>query len=360
MKSNLKFYSLILILNIFFNQKCLSQSEISLALNGGFILNHSQKMTHLTQSHPVGVEFSFMKNTDGNKKWHQLYYFPLTGISINIISFQKQSIGNSITIYKKIQIPIFKKNKHRCTFDLGVGPAFFTNRFNRKDNHKNHVISSTITGSFLGGISYNYHLNPKTNLMIALGINHFSNGAFKVPNLGLNVPNISVRFSYLIDNKIDSASLLSKVDLVSHKKTIELIVGNGLKEIFPTGSKKFLASNVNLEFGYLISNYNTIVSGINFFNDQSMVQEQKNRELTVKDNKRIALYFGNELILGKTNIITGFGYYIYAPYLGFHKKVYQRYGLKHYVSKNMFLGLTLKAHKGNADVLEWNLGYRLY
>ena len=89
----------------------------------------------------------------------------------------------------------------------------------------------------------------------------------------------------------------------------------------------------------------------------SVAFPEKNIDATT-DYKRIGLVLGHELFINKLSIETQLGYYVYKPF-NYETNLYQRLGAKYYIYKNIFAGVSLKAHGGRAEAIEASLGVRL-
>ena len=76
------------------------------------------------------------------------------------------------------------------------------------------------------------------------------------------------------------------------------------------------------------------------------------------DYKRIGVYVGHELLFGRFSVQTQLGYYVYSPF-DFEGRVYNRIGMKYFLSSKWFVSATLKSHAAKAEALEFSFGIRL-
>ena len=67
---------------------------------------------------------------------------------------------------------------------------------------------------------------------------------------------------------------------------------------------------------------------------------------------------GHELFVNRFSIEAQLGYYIYDPFKN-EISIYDRAGLKYYISKKVFAGFTIKTHLFLAEALEFGVGVRL-
>ena len=88
------------------------------------------------------------------------------------------------------------------------------------------------------------------------------------------------------------------------------------------------------------------------------VAYQENNIAHDLDYKRIGVYIGHELLFGRFSVQTQLGYYVYSPF-DFEGRVYNRIGVKYYLSSKWFVSATLKSHTAKAEALEFSLGIRL-
>jgi hypothetical protein len=76
------------------------------------------------------------------------------------------------------------------------------------------------------------------------------------------------------------------------------------------------------------------------------------------DYKRVGVFIGHELFINRISLEAQVGYYVYQPF----KKdipVYDRVGIKYYVTDKIFAGFTIKTHMFLAEALEFGIGVRL-
>ena len=101
-------------------------------------------------------------------------------------------------------MPIFKHDdKFSLNYQISVGGAYITKRFDIYENHTNRAVSTHANIFFRLGIDTKIKYNPRSEIIIELGGTHFSNGKIKSPNYGLNAGTISLGFNYLAGTSPD-------------------------------------------------------------------------------------------------------------------------------------------------------------
>ena len=150
----------------------------------GTILRHDHLIGHLMTHNPLGIELSWEKPVS-SKIWAKDYNFPIKGFSISHYNPRDEAIGtytaltNYWTFYLKKGISI----KQILTF--GWGLAYNSNPYHSISNSSNNITGSYINYNLFSGYGLDIPLG-KLHLLPRLSLVHFSNGAYKAPNKGLN------------------------------------------------------------------------------------------------------------------------------------------------------------------------------
>ena len=76
------------------------------------------------------------------------------------------------------------------------------------------------------------------------------------------------------------------------------------------------------------------------------------------DYKRVGVFVGHELFINRISLEAQIGYYVYQPYK-FDIPVYDRLGMKYYITKKLFTGLSIKTHIFLAEAMEFLIGVRI-
>ena len=333
----------------------------------GFIMMHDHTMGHLIREHPVGFEIFINQNTYGDKLWHKLYNYPDVGFSLAYFDFKIRELGKIFASTVYLDFYARRGRRSDVIFKIGAGLGFSTNPYERETNNKNNVVGSTVTFTMQGRLGYNYKINDRLKLTSALSLTHFSNGAFQMPNKGINIISANLGFSYLLADHSRSEFRERPVGDIDHKDEDKKLHYNisvfaGVREIIPIGGKKYPFINTVLYLDKKLNKKSALLLGADFFYSWAVKQEIKTaRELEEGENpdfKRAGITFGHELFVSKVSLLTQLGVYIYRPFKS-GEPIYQRYGLKYYFNDKVFSGVFLRAHYGVAQNVEWGLGIRL-
>ncbi|MFC5271154.1 acyloxyacyl hydrolase [Adhaeribacter terreus] len=327
--------------------------------HGGFIIAHSPLMQHLAVSHPTGFELNVQKQTTGKKAWHQLYQFPKVGYSLVYFNYHNPKLGRSFAASTYINKTLLRAGKGELNYRLGLGVAYLTEGYDQETNHKNSVASSAINAALQTRFEYDYRVAPHYSLLLGLGLNHYSNGATKKPNLGINIPTMSFGVNFhTVPAYITEPKTLPEFN----KKLLYTISTTaGWRQIGPLDTRKYFVQSVSLAAAKPLNRKSNLVFGAEGFYDRSLkVQQQTDTTLTGKpfpDTKKIGVFLGHELWFGDLALETQLGFYAYRPYKS-GTPYYERLGLKYHFTPKIFTALDLKIHGFAADVLEYRVGYR--
>ena len=326
---------------------------------GGFIIAHSPLMQHLAVSHPTGFELNVQKQTTGKKAWHQLYQFPKIGYSLVYFSFQNPKLGRSFAASTYINKTLWRTRKSELNYRLGLGVAYLTEGYDQETNHKNSIASSSLNATLQTRFEYDYRVSPHYSLLLGLGLNHYSNGATKKPNLGMNIPTLSFGVNFhTVPAFTTEPKTLPDFD---SKLVYTLSTTAGWRQIGPLDTKKYLVQSLSFAAAKPLNRKSNLVFGLEGFFDRSLKAQQKtDTTLTGKafpDTKKLGVFLGHELWFGDLALETQLGFYAYRPYKN-GTPYYEGLGLKYHFTPQVFGALDLKIHGFAADVLEYRVGYR--
>ncbi len=329
----------------------------------GFIINHHREMAYFTDRHIAPFEINILKKTNGKKSWHKLYNYPDIGIGLFTSSFSSSEIlGTVIASYPFMNF-IFQAKPLNFTTKIGTGLGYFTNKFHRYENIKNLAISTTINAVISLREEASFKISSVADINFGIGITHFSNGAFKTPNLGLNIFTVSSaialypwgKTNILKDTNTDIKENNQKAITISHW------FAGAIKETYPVYGKKFKALSLSNDVIIATkSKKNYIGLGIDFFYDESDIKYLKDYEIQFNNNIeaiRIGISAINEFKFNKLAFNQYLGFYIYSKNKS-NGPFYQRLSLRYNIYKKMFACVSLKTHWGKADFTEWGIGYR--
>ncbi|QCR24116.1 acyloxyacyl hydrolase [Pontibacter sp. SGAir0037] len=325
------------------------------------LLIHSPRMENLRGTQPQGVEINIQLQTTGSSEWHQDYNYPRLGVSLLWFDYNNPSLGHSFAISPYVSKPFHRSEHHELHLRVGTGLAYFTNRYDAERNPENETISNRLNATMQARLDYDYKIRHNLSLNAGLGFHHYSNGARRKPNLGLNLPTLSVGVNYYT-LPLFTTTQVEREPFRAHT-FIDISGSIGVKRLSPEHLEKYSARSFSIAFGKQLNRKSNLITGIEGFHDQSLytVRNQDptlDPESSLPDVRRVGGMIGHELVMGKLILETHLGLYLYRPYK-VETFYYERLGVKYLITNNIFTAIDLKAHGGSANVVEFRLGSRL-
>lgn len=360
----MKFKTTFIFMLLFFIEICAQNKSYQLETNYfyGSILPHQKNILHLIQANPEGVILSFNKKTFGDKPWHAWYNYPDYGFSFQYQNNKNDILGNLYGLYAHMNFYFFKRN---LQLRVGQGIAYNTNPYNVNYNFKNVAYGAAFMPSTY--FMLNYHKDQiYKNFGLQAGINfvHHSNANLKAPNTSTNTLALTVGLNYNFGKEktfiIDT--LPNPVIDKALKYSVFFRTGVCESDVPNSGAKPFYVATAMVD--KKLNKKSKLQVGADVFWMKYLKEFIKYDAIVFYENdndpdadyKRVGVFLGHELLIGKLGIDTQFGYYVYDP----SKKqgsVYQRLGARYYFTDNVSGGVSLKTHMAQAEAMEFSIGY---
>ncbi len=339
-------------------------SFIDINLYSGNIARHNDNITHLIQGHPNGFIIGWNKRVSGKKIWHSQYNFPEFGASFVVQNFNNSTLGSSYGLYGHYNFYFLKR---RLMLRIAQGVSYATNPYDKFKNPKNIAFGSDLlSGTYLMLNYVRPQIFGPIGIQAGATLLHLSNANIKAPNTSINSVTFNVGLTAALDDNIKTKELETINEGINKKIRFGLIFRTGINQSDVLGSPQFPFYIFSAFAEKRLNPKSLIMIGSEYFNSkflkeyiyyQSVAYPENNIDNDL-DYKRIGVYVGHELLFGRFSVQTQLGYYVYSPF-DFEGRVYNRIGMKHYLSSKWFVSATLKSHAAKAEALEFSLGIRL-
>ncbi|HNP19941.1 MAG TPA: acyloxyacyl hydrolase [Fulvivirga sp.] len=328
----------------------------------GFILQHKPQISHLITKHPIGFRVTMDKKVYGSEPWQQRYNYPDMGMTFVYMDYRNPVLGKTLGLIPHINFYLRgnREAKGQLQFKMGFGMGYTTNKYNPETNNKNNVISTDLTGAVLFQFGYQYQLTDKLFFNSSASVTHFSNGAIKKPNSGINIIATNLGLSYMIRYEPKTFNFIEEKPLENKVIGASITLTGGAHESLKIGSgaKPFFVLSGLMD--KQLNHKSRLGLGMEWFYSASLKDEIKYDDSVDKgtDSNRIGLYVSHELMINEFSIMGQVGYYIYDPYKPY-QSVYLRLGLRRYFTKKLYSSIGVKSHSAKAEAMEFAIGYRL-
>lgn len=350
---------------------------------GGIVRNAPEvpysKMSGLLEVNP-GVQ------TMGGKEWQQLLGFPKVACS-----FVAGSVGNTKELgylFGILPNMTFNSVPHKWyspSVRLGLGISYFNSPYNAVTHPKNLYIGSHLTAFALASVFIKPRLNDHLDLTAGISVMHSSNGHYQIPNLGMNIPSVSIGLNY--HPKIIPNTLTRKtINVPSASTHLNFRFGLGVHELAkttePIGTPKYAIYVTDIYLSKRYGKISNVHLGVEVNYYKSYYQYIVDNDFYASDRHwrscSVNIYLAHELMMHKFSVLAQGGIYLYNKFYrdylyqfkserGFKnelKKIFPtRLGVHYYfldpeycTRSNVFIGAYIKANFGQADFICAQMG----
>jgi len=326
----------------------------------GFILIHRSTIQHFSQTHFPLFQLAIYKRVTGTKSWHNLYYKPCVGFNLLYTNFSGNTLLKS-AFGGQAFIDFCKRsyNKNSFHFRLAGGLGYVQQPFNRENNFKNIAIGSHLNGLIQLGYYFDKNISRKIGASVGASITHLSNGAIKVPNLGLNILTAGIIF-HCSNKNFDDIKTIKLIDTIPQKKHFEITIGAGIKQNYPVSSISYVAVSTRFQYYFYIKQKYNVSAGTDLFYDNGIRAKLK-LDNAYNDANKTAVQVGVNMQyqqnIGRFSIPLFFGAYAFSNYKD-NGLFYSGLGIKHKITEHISAAIILKTHFARADYFMWSICYQ--
>ena len=364
-----------------------SNKSISVSYQNGYIFptniflrgqNASAKQLDDYQS----MSLRFIMQTTGENAWEQLFNYPRWGVGLNISDFNHSiEIGRPFALYAFLNAPFARWKNSSFNYELAFGLSTNWKSFNPVTNQYNVAIGAPFAFFIDAGLNYRFAISKRFDLDAGFTLTHFSNGALKVPNFGINTiaPKISVIYNLqerpeFIERPIpefkphfewEFSTFAGLKNLVFSEPVQADIIEQYEGLFFPVFG---FTATLNRH----VSRMSKFGLGANYvYNSTANAQDVAIKAInsddfdpvsgSLTDKAQISLFLSYELVMNRMSLVLQPAYYVYRKKTTNQTPTFhQRIGLKYGITDNIFVGITLRDYSFRvSDFIEWSVGYRI-
>lgn len=320
----------------------------------GTVFIHTPSVNNIAGAKPYGAELEFSRQPVDTTTFNRCNCFPRNGIALTFFNFDKTFLGTGKAVSYFIE-PSYKLNKF-MQFNLrgSAGLIYASKPYDALKNPENKNYASHINPYLQVGLGLGYNVNTNLRMLFMGSFQHFSNGAFKEPNRGLNWITGSVGILYIPYNtQLPVYKKVSAKSVIDNKIYVDLgilfVPGQGYNSKI-MGQSNFISGTfvqATKQYGRI----SAVTGGTEVYYNKLTFQ-------TGDQSRWVAgIHAGHSFILGRVNFSQQVGYHLYNSNTA-ASKIYLRYGLLYRISTHFVAGINLKAHADNADFSDFRVMYR--
>ncbi|MDX1653439.1 MAG: acyloxyacyl hydrolase [Brumimicrobium sp.] len=324
----------------------------------GFLIPHRATMQHLAKGHIAGIDLSIVNQTDGSKQWHEDFLLPKYGVSLYFSNLgYEEVLGNAFGARGFLALPFVKSKSWSFGSRLGAGLAYATKRFDQIINPKNNALGSRLNCFISLGVETEKQFKQSA-LTLGLDMSHMSNGAIRLPNLGLNIVFLSLGYTHYFE-PIKKSETAHNVDTMGSEERWHFYV-LGLyssKQIYPTGGRNYNIFGITPYVQFRCTPKCIVEGGLDGIYNQS-IYDKSGQVFPRSSNFQLGTYAAYVLPVSKMQLLVGMGAYLIDP-ADPGGPVYHRFGGRFKLGERLMGNLTIKAHWAKADYFEYGITYRI-
>jgi hypothetical protein len=326
----------------------------------------------------VALSFQLLKQTSGKNLWEKSYGFPSYGFGAYSANFgSTTNFGTPIALYAVFKAPFRRWNRMSLNYEGGFGLTFNWEGYNPAEGSYNISMGANESVFIDLGMNFSYALSSYFDLGIGYSFTHFSNGAMKAPNYGLNTFAPKISLNYNIERFIPPET---KEKLPDYKRStsIDFSFFGGIKNVLYTGNNVDSLSKYKGVY-YPVYGMNTVLNrqltykskigiGLSLSYDgsyNSTILIENDQPEPVEgfhgDKLSLSIFPSYELVISRLSVVIQPGFYLFRKPSDNNTPVtYQRLGLHYLINERFIAGICLRAYDYHvSDYIEWTLGYRL-
>ncbi len=322
----------------------------------GFLLAHRADIKHLA-AHNFGLELAYERDASSTS-WGQHYRKPIIGYSFLYYNIGNEITGSGYGAFMHAKFNVFNVAKTSGYFRMGAGLGYLTEYFDPYENRRNQAIGSGLNGSMQFSLLLNRPIEKwNSYIEYGIGISHYSNAAYKMPNLGYNMPALFLRYG-LEGNGEQFKSESSEMALQQWRIAATAIYGKKQRNF--ANPVDFYHKGVQVKALRAVSAVSAIRGGLDATLDKTYKYTENPifplDSVSFGDQLELGLAAGYEWNFGKVGAYGELGAYVYKPST-LKDPFYQRMGVIYNMSERFKLQGALKFHRGVADYFEMGLTY---
>jgi len=175
-------------------------------------------------------------------------YRNMESVTLNNNPYSKGLLGSAYGVGGRLEIGLLKAGPVELLFTPGLGFVYSTETY---FTNQNPITGSHINLSAQVGLKVLTNITPSTGLQVGFDVFHYSNGAFRLPNNGVNAYNLSLGVVQNIHYE-RPASAPNPAYEDFHRHSVDLGVDVGARGVFQK-DKQFYRTGLYANYNYLLN-----------------------------------------------------------------------------------------------------------
>lgn len=324
----------------------------------GFLWAHRPASWILVEGHAGATELFVERQVKGDRPWHRAYRLPRYGLLVLHTRMANPArIGDAIGLAPYLVLPLAEGDRLAFGLRLGWGVGYVAKPFDRRANTRQIAIGSRINTAIQVMPELRFAAR-RWSLHAGLGVDHWSNGSLKQPNLGLNFLSASLGAAYALGEAPPQRTVPEGQGFERERREFAVVLAGAASESGrPLNGQRGVLS-LSADASWRAGRKGAWACGLDLFNKGDLAT--LNGELENAPRARFTqagVHGGGALLMGRGELLFHFGAYLITP-VPDDAPVYQRIGSRYRIGRRLLASICLKTHFATADHWEFGLGYR--
>ena len=337
----------------------------------GNIVRHRDFLQYNQPDFTAGFEVEFIAKKDTTSSWQRFWKLPDITHHFHYNNFGNQEeLGSTFAYYPSINFKLWGNDVFNGYCQIGNGLAYLNKPYDIKENPGNNAIGSHWNSMIVLKLEARLRLKESLYLNFGPQIFHYSNGAVKAPNAGINNISLGLGLKYRIaDSPNYKKGPVYNSSTRWKRWNYELNLGVGFRQINIPNSLNYRIPQISLFAHYHFYEFFRVLGGVSYeynyatyYFSKSQFNEEALSKIMARD---FQLKISTDFIFG--NLFSRLQVGFYLPVEG--KEISTplstmfslNYARKIVSNRNpkMFVGIGVRSNQFVAQYLSVNLGFIL-
>jgi hypothetical protein len=334
----------------------------------GKVFRHTKKFAAPLPDRVSTIDVNLLQHTAGEKDWQQRRHYPTLGLGLTYTGYGIDSIyGQTIGLYPVLELPIIRGKHLEWTFKLGLGVGYSSKYYRRYPDWDtlNNAVASNFNNYTMFATDLRYKINNQWAVSLGGNFSHMSDGAWRWPNLGVNVygAHVAVRYYPVTDKP---KRIKRELQPLKNRLLVQGRLGFSFNEYHAPDGPQYPIYTASALVSKRYASRNKAFAGVDYSYHPGMAAFLKVNEIMPGEENaqswKSALFFGNEFLMGRFGLVLQMGFYVKDTYLKANTH-YQKIGYNFYLIQNekgplkeLVIYSMLKTHIKFAEFIEFGFG----
>lgn len=324
----------------------------------GFLWAHRPASWILVEGHAGAAEVFVERQVSGDRPWHRAFGRPRYGaLLVHTRLANPRHIGDAIGAVPYLVLPLAQGERLVLGLRMGWGVGYVAKPFDRRSNTVQIAIGSRLNTAIQLMPELRWQAG-RLSLHAALGLDHWSNGSAKQPNLGLNYISASIGAACALGAPTPGPLPLDTARYERPRREISVVAAFGLSESGRPLNGQRDAVSISADASWRAGRKGAWSAGMDLFNKGDLPTVHAELEGRPRiAYTQLGVHGGGALLFGRGELLLHFGAYLISPITD-DAPVYQRLGARYRLGRRLLASVCLKTHFAAADHWEFGIGYR--